>query len=293
LVRPALSASRTAAVLDLLTAFPDRAFKMSEIVQATKINVASCHAVLNALTRSGYLTRIPKRRTYVLGPALVAVGRAALKNQPLIDRAQQAAHELFQDLQVPVLLSTVVNDEILAVTSIADRSGRTVGIRPGQRVPFIPPLGTHFIAWSSEATITAWLARAGAHDEQRVKEWLQTAALIRQRGFHVMLREPEDYPFAKLMSEWAAGQHPTPIKDDTINLITLHRLRQNQLETIAADAQYDVNHIAAPIFDQETELTLSLCLGGFPNTLTGAEIYKLSDQLLRTCLRVMREHRGT
>ena len=90
MARPALSASRTTAVLDLLTAFPGRAFTMAEIVRATKINVASCHAVLAALTSRGYLTRLPQK-TYVLGPALIAVGHASRLSQPLVARAQDKA----------------------------------------------------------------------------------------------------------------------------------------------------------------------------------------------------------
>src|SRR5262245_50342239 len=103
---------------------------MSEIVEATKINVASCHAVLNALTRSGYLTKTAKR-AYVLGPALVAVGQAALKAHPLVDRAQRAAEELFEELRIAVFLTTLVGDDILVLSSLADRNALPVGIRAG------------------------------------------------------------------------------------------------------------------------------------------------------------------
>src|SRR4029077_18145721 len=88
--RPALSAARSSEIIDFLASFPERGFTLSEIVRATKINVASCHAVLATLTDCGYLTRCPNERTYTLGRALVAIGQAALKSQPLIARAQEA-----------------------------------------------------------------------------------------------------------------------------------------------------------------------------------------------------------
>ena len=73
--------------IDLLAAFPERTFTLSEIARAAKINIASCHAVMNALIDRGYLTRRGDQRTYSLGPALMAIGAAALKSQPLIARA--------------------------------------------------------------------------------------------------------------------------------------------------------------------------------------------------------------
>jgi DNA-binding IclR family transcriptional regulator len=291
LARPALSASRTTAVLDLLTAFPTRAFKMSEIVEATKINVASCHAVLNALTRSGYLTRTPKR-TYVLGPALVAVGQASLTAHPLIDRAQRAAEELFEEQRIPVFLTTIVGDDILVLSSITDRSSVPVGIRAGQRQPAMAPLGAHLVAWSSEAVIEAWIAKAGAGDEALAEEWRRSLALIRQRGYQVTLHESEDDSYAEMMAQMAAGGEPHKYKDQTISFLSSHRLRFAQPEAIASEAVYDVNAIAAPIFGHEDGTHLSLSLASFPEKLTGAQVTAYADQLMRACLKVMREHRA-
>ena len=44
--RAALSASRSIEVIELLTAFPERQFTLSEVVKTTEINIASCHAIL-------------------------------------------------------------------------------------------------------------------------------------------------------------------------------------------------------------------------------------------------------
>ncbi len=292
MARPALSASRTTAVLDLLTAFPGRAFTMSEIMRATKINVASCHAVLNALTSHGYLARLPNEKTYVLGPALVAVGQAALKTHPLIARAQEAAEDLFHELGAPVLLNTIVGEEILALTSIPDRAGRSPGMRLGQRAPLVPPSGAHFLAWAPEPAIEAWIAKAGPCDSEQVDSWRHALTLVRKRGFQVTLRVPQESEFAALMAEMAAGRQPLEYKEQATNLMSSQGWRLVQPETIVVDELYDVVLIAAPIFDQNGGSPLSLCLGGFPEKLTGAQINTYSDHLLRTCLRVMRDDRA-
>ncbi|WP_436013126.1 IclR family transcriptional regulator [Phenylobacterium sp. LjRoot219] len=292
MARPALSASRTTEVLDLLTAFPGRAFTMAEIVRATKINVASCHAVLAALTSRGYLTRLPQQKTYVLGPALIAVGPASRLSQPLIARAQDAARELFNETGVPVLLSTIVGEDILALTSLVDRAGRSAGMRLGQRMPLEPPLGAHFVAWASEPAIEAWLARGGEQDPELVQAWRDALALVRKRGFQVTLGSSMETEFATLMAEMASGRQPIEYRDQATSLVGAHPWRLSQPDTIEPAELYDVVLIAAPIFDQSGEARLSLCLGGFGEKLTGAQITAYADQLLRVCLQVMREDRG-
>jgi DNA-binding IclR family transcriptional regulator len=278
-------------VLDLLTAFPSRAFKMSEIVEATGINVASCHAVLNALVRSGYLTKTAKR-TYVLGPALVAVGQAALQAHPLIDRAQRAAEELFEELRLPVFLTSIVGEEILVLSAFADRNLLPLGVRAGQRQPAMAPLGAHLVAWSPQPLVEAWIAKAGANDEALADQWRRSLALVRKRGFQVTLHEREDDSYAEMMAEMAVGGAPHRYRDQTLSFLSSHRLRFAQPEVIAPDELYDVSVIAAPIFGHEEGTHLSLCLGAFPEKLTGEQVNAHADQLMRACLRVMREHRA-
>src|SRR6516162_11354978 len=123
--RPGLAASRSIDIIEFLSLFPERGFTLSEIVRATQINIASCYAVLNRLTERGYLTRSPEEKTYTIGPSLIAVGQAGLKSQPLIARARSAAEELVRELDIPVLLSTVVGAEILAVLALENADGRS------------------------------------------------------------------------------------------------------------------------------------------------------------------------
>jgi DNA-binding IclR family transcriptional regulator len=290
--RPALSASRTTAILDLLTAFPGRAFSMSEIVRATKINIASCHAVLNVLTDRGYLARVGNGKSYVLGPALVAVGQATLATHALIATAREAAAELARALQLPALLNTIVGGEILALSSIPDSAGRSPGMGLGQRIPLVPPAGAHFLAWAPDDAIEAWIARGESDDPREIAEWRHALALVRERGFQVTLRTAVQSEFAVLMAEMAAGRQPLEYKEQANSFIHAHSWHLTQPETIVADQLYDVVLIAAPIFDRSGATTLSLCLGGFADKLNGAEIIDYSNRLMRTCLQVMRDDRA-
>jgi DNA-binding IclR family transcriptional regulator len=291
--RPALSASRSLDVIDFLAAFPGRGFTLSEIAKAADINVASCHAVLAALTERGYLSRSNNQRTYTLGPALVAVGGAALQSQTLIARAQDAAQELFAETGAPVLLSTLIGDEIVGLVSIAEPAGRGPGLRVGERRPLVPPVGASFLAWSPASTIEAWIARSAApHHDTLAEEWRHSVALTRRRGFQVTLRTREGPEIASLISDMAAGRRATEYKEGVTRLINSLDLHLEQPETIEPGEVYDVVLIAAPIFDQAGEACFNLCFGGFAAKLTGATITAYADRLVRTCVQIMREDRA-
>lgn len=266
---------------------------MAEIARATKINTASCHAILSALTGQGYLTRSDDEKRYKLGVALIAIGRAASISQPLISRAQTAAEQLADVLKVSVLLSTVVNDEILGLTIRAGSDGRGLGIQPGQRFPLAAPAGTHFLAWASEEEVERWIARAGDSSEEQIREWRDALDLVRSRGYQVTLDVPVAPEFAELMAEMARGHQPLSFKEHAQQFLTSHSWPLEQPRTIEPDEEYSVNLIAAPIFDRSGKAILSLGIGKFGRAISGREIADYAQSVMQTCLDVMALDRVT
>ncbi len=291
MTRPALSATRATAVFDLLAAYPERAFTMSDIIKGTGINIGSCHALLNALVNTGYLVRQEEGKLYSLGPALLNVGQAALKANSLIVRAQEAAEALSGDLGIGVLLTTIAGGDIMALSAHASRNGLSPGMRPGQRFPLVAPAGAHIIAWSSAREIDDWITQAGEAGESEVESWRHAISLIRSRGYQVTLRGAVDAKFSDLMNDMATGAPNPTFNARASELLQSHVWHLDQPEHIEPDEKYDVALIAAPIFDQRGKASLSLGLGGFSERLTGQEITSLAESLMRTCLDVMRNDR--
>ena len=291
--RPGLAASRCIDIIEFLALFPERGFTLSEIVRATDINIASCYAVLNRLTERGYLVRSPDEKTYTLGPSLVAVGQAGIKSQPIVARAKRAAEDLLRELDVPVLLSTVVGDEILAVIALENSAGRSPGMWVGERLPLLPPVGSPFLAWASERDVDDWMARrASPPDPQLLEEWRRDLELTRNRGFQVNMRGPGGPTIASLISEMASGRSSAHYKDELTRLISTFDHEKAQPETIVDDELYEVSLITAPIFDQNGRSAYNLGLGGFPHKLSGAMISNYADRLMRTCVEIMRADRS-
>jgi DNA-binding IclR family transcriptional regulator len=291
--RPALSASRSIEIMELLATFPDRDFSLSEIVKATTINVSSCYAILAALTEKGYLIKAPRDKTYRLGSSLIALGHAAQRSQPIVELATEAASGLLDEFGLPVLLSTVVGDELLALVSLEDGAGRTAGMFVGERLPLVAPIGTPFLAWAPDEAVEEWIARRNSPlSSTQIEALRRDLELTRERGYQVALRPTEQHTIGALMAEMAKGGPITDYKDEIRKLIHTFDTQMFQPVTFEDDENYDVLLIAAPIFDQGGNATFNLCLGGFPGHLSGAKLQEYAKRLSTTCLDVMRASTG-
>lgn len=293
MVRPALSASRAIDIVDFLARFPERSFSLSEIVNGTQINLASCHAVLNALAEGGYVSRCPRQKSYRLGPALFAMGQASLASQPLLGRAKAAAEALRDELDTPTLVSTVIGEEIVGVIACNTPDGRTAGLNVGERMPLVPPVGASFLAWASDEAIEDWLGRAPpGQDAETISYWREGLERIRERSFQVELRAPESNAMAARMAEMASGSEVTRYKGELIKLVQTFGRHPAQPERIEKDEEYDIILIAAPIFDREGQCAYNLCLGGFAGPLNGGDVQVLGDKLVATSLQIMQADRA-
>src|SRR3954453_6542694 len=114
--RPAPGAERVVAVLNFLTAHPDESFTLSELARRLDPKKPPCHALLMTLTESGYLLRHPSRMTYMLGPALVAIGSAAQGQFQAVDFAREEMRSLAEELSLECIASTVVAAQIVILT---------------------------------------------------------------------------------------------------------------------------------------------------------------------------------
>ena len=188
MARPALAADRAIRVIDLLAAHPTERFTLSEIGRRTGINPASAHALLTVLMDGGFVQRHPRHKTYALGPAAVAAGIAALEQLPGIRQAQREIEDLSRELDLEVVLTSPTEEGILVVGRADHASAYGTALQVGQRLPFAPPLGTVFLAWSDRDRVDRWLARARpplGPEESAVQ--LRMLEVVRSRGYAIGL----------------------------------------------------------------------------------------------------------
>jgi DNA-binding IclR family transcriptional regulator len=291
--RPALAASRAADCLNLLAANPTQPFTLSELVQQLDLNIASCHALLNVLTKQGFLQRHPKHKTYSLGPALVAIGHAALECHPAIDMARDEARELAQQLDLEVLITARIDAELVALARAGRYLSPNASLRVGQRIPLIPPLGSPFMAWATEKEIKEWLGRAaGDTSAEELAHYRDILKVVRARGFSVTLRNPVQRQLGEVVANLSASPHAAALRERMARLIADLGHNAYQLGTLDDTQRYDVVLLSAPIFNAYGQVAYTISLLGFRNALTAMEIEDYAQKLVASSLLVTRKSNG-
>lgn len=285
MARGGLSATRATEIIDFLTSRGTTAFTLSELAKELGINVASTHAILQGLTKSGHLSRHPKHKTYTLGPALIAIGQVALRNHPLIARAETAAAEFSRSEGVEILLSMRAGDTVLGLAHCqVDGISRSL-LRTGQRVPLHVPFGATLVAWEAEGEIDRWIKRGlPAKAEHDLSEELRTLlALIRERGYQICLKIDVQSEFKASPKEWEAHRY---VRAATHRMQLVH----NNFHALSFDPGiasetelFSVDFITVPLFDHHNRATYALTLYGFERPMSGKDIYALLTKLLAMC----------
>lgn len=282
--RPALSASRTVAVLNFLAARPTEGFTLSDLATGLGINLSSLHALLAVLTDAGYITRHPRLRTYGLGPAVVALGSASLDCHPVVDLARGAARELAATTGLEVAITAAAGNHIVFLARAGEPSARGVPVHVGQHVPFVPPLGSVFVAWGDAES---WLAQAEHPEVLR-----PVLEKVRQRGYSVAIEVDARKELGHALDELAGLPADDELRASVNGLVTDLGRRDYQLRDIEPSARYDVSMIAAPVFGPAGEVVLAFTLLGLEAGLLGREVVAYGERLRDAGLIVTKRSRG-
>lgn len=263
---------RAVAVLDFLAAHPDRAYTLSELTRALGLNKATAHALLATLVDAGYLIRDEDSKRYALGPALVAVGTAAAASYPAVRLARPLMEELSHDLDLEVIASAAIGEEIVILARAGTPRPLGINVAPGQRLPLAPPLGTVFVAWADDATISRWLDRLGPDASPRERRrYLEALDAVRERGYSVALAGESQQRLVEALTE--AG-HATGGAEEYVLL------------ELAGEAAYRINHIGVPVFGPDGRVELGLFLIGFRGQIAAEAVPTYAERLRSVAERV-------
>jgi DNA-binding IclR family transcriptional regulator len=274
MARPAPAIDRTVAVLNHLAANPTRQFSLSELARDLGLNKATAHGMLSSLTQSGYLTRDAQAKTYGLGPALIALGNAALASTPAARLAQPHMTSLSRDLELACIASAAIGDEIVILAQAGAAGPLGINVQPGQRLPLSPPLGTVFVAWSEPEAIDRWLSHVGPDASKRALDRYRLAlASVRERGYSVALGGEGQQRLVEALRD--AGHEPPSARGEEYALVEL-----------PGSTRYRINHIGAPVFGPDGNVVLGLFLIGFRGQIAAEEVPRYAERLLNAAAAV-------
>jgi DNA-binding IclR family transcriptional regulator len=290
MARPAPAATRAVDVISFLTAHPARGFTLSELVRALGMNVASAHATLAVLDDTGFVVRDPIHRTYILGPALAAVGFATMEQHPAIDAALEQADALSTELNRTILVAARAGRDAIFVARRGPAGSGEVPGYPGDKVPLKAPVGAVFVAWATDGAIEQWLERAAAGPAAAI-HYRGVLGEIRSRGYAVPLRAMTDGGMGEGPIRLPHSSHPNATSYSS----EVPHGPDEWLEVLgglASDHLVSVRTIAAPIFDAVGQVQLALSITGGEEPMTALEVHRLGQRLMRTTDAVTKRTRG-
>ncbi|WP_406288264.1 IclR family transcriptional regulator [Embleya sp. NBC_00896] len=280
MVRPALAAGRAVDILNFFAAHPGGAYTLSELHAALGINLASALSVLQALEDAGYLVRHPRRKTYELGPALIALGDAALRSNRAVDLARAEMRELAGEFATELIASVAVGEEIVILAVEGRPQLASADVRVGQRLRMVPPLGQVFHAWSAPEEVEAWLDRLDERVRGTARVHLPaTLAAVRERGYSITLESPTRTRIGVTMERMA--EHPreaAPLRDRLAELAAALGEEDYELIAVDPDTVYDISTLVAPVFDAAGHVAVALTLNGLKG-VTGRRVTDHGERL--------------
>jgi len=283
MARRAPAVERAVAVLNHLAAHPGERFSLSEIARDLSLNKATLHAILGALTDAGYLSRDPEQKSYVLGPALVALGNAALGTFSAADYALPEMQALTDELGLDCVASAAIHDEIVILARTGTPRPFGINVQPGQRLPLAPPLGTVFVAWSADDVIDRYLAGVGQPaSAARLERYRRAIIAVRARGYSVGLEGP---PAPARPRE---GRHP-PTLEESVRSVEIEEYALIDLDRASS---YRLNHIGAPVFGPDGEVAVGLFLIGFAGVVPAERVPEYAARLRSACERATKAVHG-
>jgi len=288
-IKPSPAVLRAAEILDFLARQPRDPQSLSEIARRTGISKATCHALLLGLVDAGLVARHDASRRYGLGPLLISLGQAAAAGHEIAQLALPDMERLSETLLLPVLGAVQAGGRLVVVAATASPRPFAVSLPSGQAVPFVPPLGAAYVAWSPDEDVEAWLARSPEPvDETERRQLLGALELIRSLGFGVTLESPVRKELGDAIA--ALTEHPDADEVRARRDQLIRRLAHaDYLPTrLDPDVTYRVTQMSAPAFDHNGEVAMLLAVTtiglelGVPGILThGRAVRAAADGVTR------------
>jgi DNA-binding IclR family transcriptional regulator len=262
---------RVASILNFIADHPGKAFALTDLVRALKLSRATCHALLTGLVDVGYLYRTGEK-TYVLGPALVNIGRIAAEHFSPLQVAQPEMRAIADEFDVVCGAYFLEGDmmHLRERSTSASHVGYPVPL--GSRMPLTTVQASVFFAKAPKES-EAWLERNFPDiDKERSEAMTIAMEHVREHGYLALVRRPG--------ATWKAGDiapESRTARDDP---------PVRPLLTVDKDERYPLAAIMAPIYDAGGRTMILLLMAGFHDAQTGSQLVVAGERLQAACARV-------
>jgi flavin reductase (DIM6/NTAB) family NADH-FMN oxidoreductase RutF/DNA-binding IclR family transcriptional regulator len=180
-----------------------------------------------------------------------------------VDLARPEMERIGAEIPGARCTAITMHDEELVITATAgDPEAGVIGSLVGQRLAFIPPLGTAFAAWMDGDPVERWLSHlpaGSARDQERA-----SLAAVRERGFSASMRTEKLDAFTSALDELADAPQ------EAADALLRDRIQQLDHEPVELSEQIKCNlgSLTFPVFASEGRVAMLLTVHGLPAPCT-------------------------
>lgn len=184
--------------IHLLKSFNDETpeWHINELAEATQLNRSTAYRLLSTLEQENLLSRNPESNAYRLGPAMIALGGTALRQNDLRHLARPALKKLAEVTGETTTLEILSEGQVLVLDEVS--SGYLLGTNRfvGLRLPIhATSTGKAMLAWlptdEQKAILHQPLKAHTSHTITQTEALQANLDKIRQQGYALSLQEIE------------------------------------------------------------------------------------------------------
>ena len=263
---------RVVAVLNFFAEHPGQSFTFTEIVKALDLGRATCHALLAGLVEAQYLYR-NRDKSYVIGPALVAVGKIANEQFSPLQATQPELRALSDRFRV--VSAAVVLDGHDVIIQLRAGSGRDQAwsVPQGHRVPLRAAFAGAFFATAKPYELDKWLDELSPPPSPEEQQSLRSGIeFINQRGYACGVFNPDvDHKDEVYGTSFTGNKREYPV---------------SLCSELTAKDKYDLAFITCPVFGHHGKVVFVLNLSGFRQPVSGVAITEMGSELRAAAERI-------
>ena len=175
-------------ILEMLAASKE-AMTLAEVARQSGMYKSRVYRLVNSLEKMGLTTRVFNNGRYLLGPKLIALGKAAQHQLNILSHAQPIMEDLVRQSKATVILRVLEHDQLVAIAIVESPEVLRVSYPVGTRNPFYyGSSGQLLSAYLPEAVLQQWLSRERlkkleGRNPLRREAFIKKLKTVRRRGY--------------------------------------------------------------------------------------------------------------
>lgn len=281
---PVPAVDRAVRILHLLTERWDEAKTLSDISRETEIHKATCAALLARLVEHGCVRRA-EDKSYTLGPEMLSMAFAYARRHAGFTQARQEIYGLAEKTGLGSSICVPDGHELVILDVAGDVQPTYLPTRIGRRIPFVPPLGNVFKAWSSPDEAEKWLRQMASDFDLDLDHQVRVVSNIRSRGYSLGSEQDFDIKLDAVIRRLESED--SDAVGISVALMLADKIRAYRGVTGDIDDESkSVDYIVGPVFDHRGQVSMSIQLFGAPGQIPMSSVDSLASMLLGATRRI-------